>query len=46
MYIPTSCTKEHYKRLQNFDRMTSYLYGTSNEKVCKTELLKYININD
>ena len=33
-------------RLQTFDIMTSYPYGTSNEKVCKTELLKYININD
>ena len=27
------------KRLQTFDRITSYPYGTSAEKVCKTELL-------
>ena len=27
------------KRLQNFDRITSYPYGTSAGKVCKTELL-------
>ena len=27
------------KRLQTFDRITSYPYGTSAGKVCKTELL-------
>ena len=27
------------KRLQTFDRITSYRYGTSAGKVCKTELL-------
>ena len=27
------------KRLQTFDRITSYPYGTSSGKVCKTELL-------
>ena len=27
------------KRLQTFDRITSYTYGTSAGKVCKTELL-------
>ena len=27
------------KRLQTFDRITSYLYGTSVLKVCKRELL-------
>ena len=27
------------KRLQNFDRIASYPYGTSAGKVCKTELL-------
>ena len=29
------------KKLQTFDRITSYPYGTSARKVCKTELLEY-----
>ena len=29
------------KRLQTFDRITSYPYGASAGKVCKTELLEY-----
>ena len=32
------------KRLQNFGRVTSYLYGASAGKVCKTELLSKVNI--
>ena len=32
------------KRLQTFDRITSYPYGTSAGKVCKTELLIKVNI--
>ena len=32
------------KRLQTFDRITSYPYGTSAGKVCKTELLNKVNI--
>ena len=49
------CTEEIYKislssnddkRLQNFDRITSYPYGTSAGKVCKTEMLSKLNIND
>ena len=32
------------KRLQTFDRITTYPYGTSAGKVCKTELLSKINI--
>ena len=32
------------KRFQNFDRVTSYLYGASAGKVCKTELLSKVNI--
>ena len=32
------------KRLQAFDRITSYPYGTSVGKVCKTELLSKVNI--
>ena len=31
------------KRLQTFDRITSYPYGTSAGKVCKTELLSKYN---
>ena len=31
------------KRLQTFDRVTSYPYGTSAGKVCKTELLRKVN---
>ena len=32
------------KRLQTFDRITSYPYGTSTGKVCKAELLNKLNI--
>ena len=32
------------KRLQPFDRITSYPYGTSAGKVCKTEILSKVNI--
>ena len=32
------------KRLQTFDRITSYPYGASAGKVCKTELLNKVNI--
>ena len=34
------------KRLQTFDRITSYPYGTSAGKVCKTNLLSKVSIND
>ena len=32
------------KRLQTFDRITSYPYGASAGKVCKTELLSNVDI--
>ena len=32
------------KRLQTFDRITSYPYRASGGKVCKTELLSKVNI--
>ena len=32
------------KILQIFDRITSYPYGISIGKVCKTEILSYLNI--
>ena len=32
------------KRLQTFDKITSYLYGISARKVCKTELLRQVNV--
>ena len=34
------------KRLQIFNRITSYPYGASAGKVCKMELLSKVNIND
>ena len=34
------------KRLQTFDRITSYPYGASIGKVCKTEILSKVNVND
>ena len=34
-------TSNDDKRLQTFDRITSYPYGISAGKVCKTELLEY-----
>ena len=32
------------KRVQTFDRITSYPYGTNAAKVCKTKLLSNVNI--
>ena len=32
------------KRLQTFDRITSYPYGTRTGRVCKSELLSKVNI--
>ena len=32
------------KRLQTFDRTTSYPYGANAGKVCKTEMLSKVNI--
>ena len=32
------------KRLQTFDKITTYPYGTSVGKVCKAELLSKVNI--
>ena len=37
-------TSNDDKRLQTFDRITSYPYGTSAGKVCKKELLSKVNI--
>ena len=34
------------KRLQTYDRIASYPYGTSAGKVCKAEMLSKVNIND
>ena len=33
------------KRLQTYDQITSYPYGTSVGKVCKTEMLSKVKIN-
>ena len=35
-----------HKRLQTYDRITSYPYGTTAGKICKTEMLSKVNIND
>ena len=32
------------KRLQTFDRITSYPYGKSAGKICETEMLSKVNI--
>ena len=32
------------KKLQTFDRITSYPYVTSVGKICKTELQEHLNI--
>ena len=34
------------KRLHTFDRIKSYPDGSSARKVCKTELLEYLNKNN
>ena len=39
-----SLSSNNDKRLQTFDRITSYPYGTSAGKVCKTEMLSKVNI--
>ena len=39
-------TSNDDKRLQTFDRITSYPYGASAGQVCKRELLSKVNIND
>ena len=38
--IPLSSNDD--KRLETFDRITSYSYGTSAGKVCKRELLEHL----
>ena len=37
-------SSNHDKRLQTFDRITSYPCGTNAGKICKSELLEYVNI--
>ena len=34
------------KRLQTFDRVTTYLYGTNACKVCESEMLSKMSLND
>ena len=34
------------KRLQTYDKITSYPYGTNPGKACKTEMLSKVNKND
>ena len=42
----TALSSNEDKRLQTYDRITSYPYGTSVAKVCKTEMLSKVNTND
>ena len=37
-------SSNHDKRLQSFDRITSYPYGVSAGRVCQTGLLSKVNI--
>ena len=39
----TALSSNGDKRLQNFDGIASYPFGGSVGKVCKTELLQYLN---
>ena len=43
-YLLERISSNDDKRLQTFHRITSYPYGTSAGKVCKTELLTKVNI--
>ena len=40
----TELSSNDDKRLQTFYRITSYPYGANAEKVCKAELLEYLDI--
>ena len=40
----TALSSNDDKRLQTFDRITTYPYEASAGKVCKTELLSKVNI--
>ena len=40
----TALSSNDDKRLQTFDKITTYPYGASAGKVCKTELLSKVNI--
>ena len=40
----TALSSNDDKRLQTFDKITTYPYGTSVGRVCKTELLIKVNI--
>ena len=42
--IKISLSGNDDKILQNFDRIKFYPYGTNAGKLCKTELLEYLNI--
>ena len=44
MIINIALSSNDDKRLQTFDTITSYLYGASAGKVCKTELLRKVNM--
>ena len=41
----SAVSSDDYKRLQTFDRFTSYPYDANVGKVCKTELIQHLNVN-
>ena len=42
----TALSSNDDKRLQTFDKVTTYPYGTNAFKVCESEFQKTVNIND
>ena len=43
--IGNSLIENEDKRIQTFDQVFSYLYGTGPEKVCKAELIRHLKKN-
>ena len=39
-------SSSHDKRLQKFDRITSYLYDTNAGKVCRTEQMQFFGTSN
>ena len=44
-YNKVALSSNDDKRLQTFDRVTTYPYGTNDFKVCETEMLSKIHCN-
>ena len=41
-----SLSSNHDKRLQTFDKITTYPYDANAGKICQTELVEYLHITD